>query len=638
MNSTDETIESERLKALHDLQLLDTPPEADFDELVYLAAQICEAPISLMSIVDADRQWFKASVGLAARETSRRVSFCTHAIQQPNLFVVEDATRDERFAGNPLVTGDPGIRFYAGMPLVLPDGHAIGTLCVVDIVPRTLTETQESALAVLARQLISRIVMRVQQRSLEAALAERDKAAVDLRASEDRFQIFMDNGPFVSYMKDAEGRMLYYNRRFAQQFCVSSAGWLGLRDDQIWPEDIARALRERDVSVLQGGLPIESTEETPGPNGQTLSWNSHKFPCRDRNGNLLLAGISVDITDDLERAKALRVALRDKSKLAEELEARKHIMQKFMEHSPNTMFVKDDCGRYVFYNAEFAKCVGIDRTEWLGRSDDEVFPKGVAERYIAEDLRVMESEQTLEFNDEVRDADGALHRFRTLKFTYKDVDGRNLLAGVTLDMTEQVNREEALEKANLQLELLATTDSLTGLFNRRVFGSRAAIEFSNAKRSRRSLSVLVMDIDDFKKRNDTYGHAAGDAALQTVGKILNGCVRMGDATARLGGEEFGVLLPDTDSSGAIDLAFRIQTALSQQAQGPAPLTVSVGASSMTEEIASWEQLLRSADDAMYEAKRSGKNRVIHHENLDANTELPPGSSAISLGYGAEATG
>jgi len=346
----------------------------------------------------------------------------------------------------------------------------------------------------------------------------------------------------------------------------------------------------------------------------------------------------LDITDDLEREKALQDALRDKSHLADELEARKHIMQKFMEHSPNTMFVKDDCGRYVFYNAEFAKCVGIDRTAWLGRSDDEVFPKDVAERYIAEDLRVMEAEQTLEFTDEVRDADGTLHRFHTIKFTYKDVDGRNLLAGVTVDMTEQVNREEALGKANLQLELLATTDSLTALFNSRVFGTRAAIEFATAKRSQRPLSILVMDIDNFKPRNDTYGHAAGDAALQTVGRILNGCVRVGDIAARLGGEEFGFLLPDTNASGAIDLAFRVQTALSQQVQGPTPLTVSVGVSSMTEEIDSWEQLLRSADDAMYEAKRSGKNRVVHHDSLVASTAAPPGSPAISLEYGAEARG
>ena len=141
-----------------------------------------------------------------------------------------------------------------------------------------------------------------------------------------------------------------------------------------------------------------------------------------------------------------------------------------------------------------------------------------------------------------------------------------------------------------------------------VFGSRAAIEFSNAKRGRRPLSLLVMDIDNFKRRNDTYEHAAGDAALQVVWRILNDCVRMEDVPARLG-EEFGFLLPDTDASGAIDLVFRIQTALCQQVQGSTPLTVSVGVSSMTEKIDTWEQILCRADDAVYEANDLGRTAL-----------------------------
>jgi diguanylate cyclase (GGDEF)-like protein len=146
--------------------------------------------------------------------------------------------------------------------------------------------------------------------------------------------------------------------------------------------------------------------------------------------------------------------------------------------------------------------------------------------------------------------------------------------------------------------------------------------------------VLVVDIDNFKRRNDTYGHAAGDAALQTVGKILSGCVRMGDTAARLGGEEFAFLLPDTKASGANDLALRIQAALSQQVQGPTPLTVSLGVSSMRDDIQSWEQLLSRADDAMYEAKRSGKNRIVHYDGLAVSMAPPPKNPAISLEYGA----
>ena len=131
------------------------------------------------------------------------------------------------------------------------------------------------------------------------------------------------------------------------------------------------------------------------------------------------------------------------------------------------------------------------------------------------------------------------------------------------------------------------------------------------------LSVLVLDIDNFKLRNDTYGHAVGDAALKMLGRVLKHCVRMGDTAARLGGEEFGFLLPDTDVSRAMDLAERIQRLLSQEPQHGTPLTVSVGVASFTtpDVMTSWEQLLCRADDAMYEAKRAGKNRAIHHDGL-----------------------
>src|SRR5215471_123668 len=119
--------EKTRLNVLWQYEVLDTVPEALFDDLTELAARICEAPIALISLVDEKRQWFKSKVGTTVSETSRDVSFCAHAIKQTDLFIVPDATKDERFANNPLVTSDPKIRFYAGAPLITPDGHALGT-------------------------------------------------------------------------------------------------------------------------------------------------------------------------------------------------------------------------------------------------------------------------------------------------------------------------------------------------------------------------------------------------------------------------------------------------------------------------------------------------------------------------------
>jgi GAF domain-containing protein len=158
--------EKKRLKVLWQYEVLDTVPEEVFDDLTELAARICEAPIALISLVDENRQWFKSKVGITVSETSRDLSFCAYAITQADLFIVPDATRDERFAHNPLVTSEPKIRFYAGAPLITPDGHALGTLCVIDKVPRQLRPEQKQALRILARHVVSQLELRRRSREL----------------------------------------------------------------------------------------------------------------------------------------------------------------------------------------------------------------------------------------------------------------------------------------------------------------------------------------------------------------------------------------------------------------------------------------------------------------------------------------
>jgi two-component sensor histidine kinase len=160
--------ESDRLAALRSYRILDTPPEPAFDDLVQLAARACQAPIALISLIDERRQWFKAEVGLGVRETPLDRSICLTAMLQPGLTVVPDLTEDPRFARNPLVTGEPHLRFYAGAVLKTPDGVPLGALCVLDCMPRDLTEEQASTLTVLARQVMSQLELR-------RAIAERDE-------------------------------------------------------------------------------------------------------------------------------------------------------------------------------------------------------------------------------------------------------------------------------------------------------------------------------------------------------------------------------------------------------------------------------------------------------------------------------
>ncbi|HEX5218637.1 MAG TPA: GAF domain-containing protein [Verrucomicrobiae bacterium] len=158
--------EVKRLKVLWQYDVLDTVPEEVFDDLTDLAAHICEAPVALISLVDENRQWFKSQVGTSIKETSRDISFCAHAILSDGLLVVSDAAKDPRFRDNPMVTGPQKIRFYAGAPLVTPDGHALGTLCVLDKKPRKLRPEQMKALRVLAHHVVSQLELRRHAREL----------------------------------------------------------------------------------------------------------------------------------------------------------------------------------------------------------------------------------------------------------------------------------------------------------------------------------------------------------------------------------------------------------------------------------------------------------------------------------------
>src|SRR5215471_13352789 len=171
--------EKARLQALRRYKILDTDPENAFDDLTILASHICQTPVALISLIDSDRQWFKSKHGISVSETPREVSFCAVAIQQTDLFVVPDASKDPRFSSNPFVVSDPKIRFYAGAPFTSSDGHPLGTLCVVDVVPRALTPNQEAALLSLSRQVQAQFELRRNLIELRTALDERDHAEAE---------------------------------------------------------------------------------------------------------------------------------------------------------------------------------------------------------------------------------------------------------------------------------------------------------------------------------------------------------------------------------------------------------------------------------------------------------------------------
>ncbi len=345
--------EKERLAALDACRILDTPDEQRFDDLTLLAAKLAGVPISLVSLVDKDRQWFKSRVGVDATETPRDQAFCAHAILNPTSpLVVPDATRDRRFADNPLVTDKPGIRFYAGVPLLDDDQMPLGTLCVIDTVPRVISQANLEMLDALARQASAQL----QLTRLARELHERNR------------------------------------------------------------------LQERDY-----------------------------------------------------------------------------------------------------------KCM--------------------------------------------------------------------------------VEYKSRLEESVVELERLSTTDTLTGLYNRRAFNQHLVMEFDRSRRYGSPMALVMMDIDHFKHINDRYGHPTGDEVLEQMGGVLRAAERISDLPSRFGGEEFALLLPNTDAEAAHHMAERLRTTVESRAWPCAPVTVSIGVTSRREDD-THQSLLSRGDRALYAAKAAGRNCCV----------------------------
>ena len=230
--------EAERLEALKALHLVDTPPEIALDEITTLASQICGVPISLISIIDENRQWFKSKVGLEIQETSRDISFCAHAVYDSKTLIIEDALLDERFQKNPVVTGAPNIRFYAGAPLTLSSGHSIGALCVIDRVPRKLTAQQIAALEILSRQVVLNF--------------EKNKLARELIIQKNFFSSIVKVLPeLISYV-DSQCNPIFRNEAFLKWFPITTSDLHKVSLEQIFGSENLSHMKPYMDQVLQG--------------------------------------------------------------------------------------------------------------------------------------------------------------------------------------------------------------------------------------------------------------------------------------------------------------------------------------------------------------------------------------------------
>jgi len=335
--------EEQRLETLRQYAVLDTPPEEALDDLTALVATICDMPIALITLVDEQRQWFKSKVGLAASESPRAVSFCAHALGQPELFIVPDAMLDARFADNPLVTGEPGIRFYAGSPLVSPEGSVLGTLCVMDRVPRTLIPVQELALRVLSRQVMTHLKLGRQWR--------------ELQASEGKLRSIFEAEPECVKLLGADGTFREMNAAGLQLIeadsleNVAGQNFLPL----VVPED--RAVVSTMLEAVAAGERRTVEYRLVGLKGTPRWVEMNGAPFREAvSGQNLVLGVSHDIS---ERKRA-----EGQLKLLETCIARLNDIVIITEAEP-----QDEPGpRILFVNDAFVRRTGYTREEVLGRS------------------------------------------------------------------------------------------------------------------------------------------------------------------------------------------------------------------------------------------------------------------------------
>ena len=448
--------EDERLAVLKKYDILDTEPDAAFDAVVKLASYICQTPIAAISLVDEHRQWFKAITGLDAKETSRDVAFCAHAILSDDPLIVPDARRDQRFCDNPLVTSSPDIGFYAGVPLVTASGHRLGTLCVIDQVPRDISGEQVDAIKTLAANVMAHLDLRLSHRQVRQYVEDLQLAA----------SIF-DAASEAMVVTDPDNRIITVNPAFT------------------------------------------------ATTGYTLNEIVGKNP------NILSSG-----------------------------RQNKEFYQKMWQSLTDT-----GC-----WNGEL----------WNKRKNGDIY---------AEHLSV-----NVVFN-----SDGTTR----------------LYVGIFSDITEKKMADELIWKQ-------ANFDHLTQLPNRRLFGDRLSQEIKIAHRLGHSIALLFIDLDHFKDVNDTLGHKMGDRLLAKAAKRLNQCVREADTVARMGGDEFTVILTQIDDpSYAAKVSENILNKLSQPfiIQGETlRVSASIGIAIYPDDCDGVQDLMKKADTAMYAAKTSGRSR------------------------------
>ena len=585
--------EAARLQSLRTLDVLDSAPEPEFDALVQAAAAVCGVPVSLVSLVDGERQWFKANQGLSGvSETPRDLAFCAHAILEDGVFEVPDALADARFAGSALVQGDPNIRFYAGVPLRLSDGFNVGTLCVIDRQPRQLNQHQREVLGLLG---------------IAASHAlERRRDARAFVISEQRFRALSEASPLGVFATDASGDFIFTNPRWQAIFGLSPEQSLG----QGWTATLHPADRDAVFAewqrCAQQRVEFNIEFRILPPSAGMRHVNARARAVSDAAGEV--TGF-VGSVDDITLRKAQEQALQA---LGIEVARQHEQLRVTLQSIGDAVITTDASGCVTWLNPAAERMTGWPSAEAKGRALTQVFhivneetrlpTENPVATCLAQGKVVGLANHTLLIS-----RDGCEFGVEDSAAPMRSEQGEIL--GVVLvfhDVTEQ-------RRLSGEMSYRATHDALTGLVNRAEFEVRLRRALNKAHEDRSEHALMYIDLDQFKLVNDACGHSVGDQLLQQVSKLLQETIRARDTLARLGGDEFAVILEHCTAARAARVGQQICERMDDfrfMHDGRRfRIGTSIGLVPVDNRWGTTAAILQAADTSCYAAKEAGRNRV-----------------------------
>ena len=629
--------EAERLELLYALQLLDTEPEPIFDRLTRLLAHSLGTPIALLTLIDADRQWFKSRVGLVLSETPRDQAFCAHTILTTDPLVVPDACLDQRFASNPLVLGAPHIRFYAGVPIRSAGGLALGTLCAIDTRPRLLSAEELQVLQDLADVASREIQLR---KALLRTRSQLSRADAELIESEARYRSTFELASVGISLVAPDGTWLSVNEPLCQIVGYSAEELSRMTfQDITHPQDLHGDL-ELLRKLVAGEMESYQIEKRYLHKDGHPVWISMSVSKKvSANGTLehfiavirniqarkeveeALAALRLQLeervherTVQLSQAnQALRTVIESQQRAEDEARSREAELAAVIEQANDAYISLDEHGIVRAWNRLAEETFGWSASEALGRTLDRlIMPAEMGHAHRVGMARYLEKGEAkmlgrrLELPALRKDGSSLIVEVRVRAL---EIAGKTMFSAFLHDISDR-KRNEA------QRENEARHDALTGLLNRRALTEVLPLAQARADRAGSELGLLFIDLDGFKAVNDTLGHEAGDDLLRGIAALLRQCVRETDTVVRLAGDEFTVLLEGlvNGMADARMIAEKLLVAIAQ------PITTSHGFACVNASIGialyapgsgkDPAQLMREADSLMYQAKRAGKGRVM----------------------------